>query len=108
MQLTELIKCLGNLDEIPRWTTPGSAVSFYWAKVGEAKLANPTRVITERIFMGSCRCFRTVCRPTTCCGILRVVGNSLHRAVEATPQGSTMLHQNCVRAWTSKMLNSTD
>jgi hypothetical protein len=57
MQLTELIKWLGNLDEIPRWTTPGSAVSFCWAKVGEAKLANPTRVITERIFHGFLQVF---------------------------------------------------
>jgi hypothetical protein len=61
MQLTELIKCLGNPEEITLldcWTTRGSAVSFCWAKVGEAKLiANPTRVTTERIFIGFLQVF---------------------------------------------------
>ena len=40
------------------WTTRRSAVSFCWAKVGEVKLmANPTRITTERIFIGFLQVF---------------------------------------------------
>jgi hypothetical protein len=43
MKLTELIKCLGNPEEITLLDYPRSRVSFRWAKVGRVKLIAMTR-----------------------------------------------------------------